>query len=453
MKIVFPKHLKPKVRKILKIFKQVKFITGYTSKHPLAVTKAILTLVFEGYDAFARKLARAQKRQRKYAPSRLKFSPVNLLKRLVTVLVSLCVITFYVLSVSIFFISYKFLAFFLSGFSSKVYLKRENLKLNGVSVIIPTWNKKTLVLACLKRLDRILAKENKTFPLEIIVIDNGSNDGTYSAIKSLKTKIPLTILSSDSNLGFARAINWGASQAKYNYLYLLNNDMLPKSGFMTELVTFARLLIAKRRPFFGLSSQIFFYDPKKRREESGKTYFLPDFGFLRVAHCVHPDNLLTPSPTGYPGGGSSLINKRLFILLGGYDHLLYRPLYDEDMDLGYTAWKLGFPSYFIPSSQVIHHHRSSSSRLNVDPNYYMFKNWLVFILKHYDSISLIIRHLVFYTIRMFYHKQYLSYALDNLKLIPLIYYQKLKLTFYRPVYKSKELLNFPKFELTHPLTL
>jgi len=444
------------VKKIYKVNKKnVKIFIKYFISRPFSLIKGLFFLLLKGPTKLFDKLQQIENKQKKIETTpyykllqikhwlnKIFFSPICFLK---FIFFKFFIFIYFFITI-LFLLTSKLFYLIFSVFRRKLQINKDKTIINGISFIIPTWNKKDMVLDCVKNLDKIASSENTNIPKEIIVIDNGSIDNTYEALKKLETVTSLRVIHSKINLGFARGINLGASKAKYNYIYLMNNDMIPKPKLITEIVNFAQKLLKKNKPFFGLSSQIFFYDPKKRREESGKNYYHPDFGYLYVAHCINDNNLQTPSITGYPGGGSSLINKDLFLKLGGYDKDLYLPLYDEDFDLGFIAWKLGFPSYFVPSSQIIHHHRSSSKKLSRDPNYYMFKNWVTFILKNYDSCSLILSHIFFYPFRMFRDQRFVNYAWENTKIIHKILYKKIMLSRFERVYKDSELINFPKFE-------
>jgi len=318
--------------------------------------------------------------------------------------------------------------------------------LDGISFIIPTWNKKDMVLKCLSLLDQIVSEERSELPIEIIVIENGSIDGTYEALNKLKTKNRLVILKQSTNLGFARAINLATKSAQYNYLYLLNNDMEPQKNFLSELIKLSQKLIDKNNLFFGLASQIFFYDKSKRREESGKTFFHMHNGFLDVAHVMNNFNLENISITAYAGGGSSLINKHLFMKLGMFDHKTYTPLYCEDMDMGYLAWKYGYPSYFLPSSQIVHHHQSSSKNLAHNPRYFMYKNFVAFILKNTTSTNLFFKHLFIFIFKIIIDKDSFNYARENLKNCINIFKSRVKSNKYLPIFSDRDLLDFVKFE-------
>jgi GT2 family glycosyltransferase len=337
-------------------------------------------------------------------------------------------------------------------FAKPFKLSSAQIKLNGVSFIIPTWNKSQMVVTCVRLLDQCLNREAGQLPTEIIVVENGSTDDSVVALRRLKTKTKLTVIASPVNLGFAKGINLGVSKAKYNYVYVLNNDMETPAGMLKNILKQAKSLIERDKPFFGLATQIFFFDPTKRREESGKTYASFTFGFITVAHFVSEMVLKKPSLTLYPGGGSSLLNKHAFSAIGGYDHAAFTPLYCEDLDAGLVAWKLGLPSFFEPSSTIIHHHRSSTKNLSQNPNYFMYKNWLVLLLKNLDHPWLIVQHLVFYPLRIIADRQHCRYAVDALKHIVPIFLAKVSLFRFKQRYSEKELLNFVSFETHHDIS-
>lgn len=375
---------------------------------------------------------------------KLTHTPIKLLK----LIFKITFVLFYFFIIIIFF-SLSYIIFLISRpFAKKIKIPPKYLKLNGVSFIIPTWNKKKMVLNCLKNLTIALESNSTGVKTEVIVIDNGSIDKTSPSIKLFikKTKIPINLVTLSNNLGFAKAINLGVKQSKYNYVYLLNNDMMVAKDFFSKLIIFAQKIIRSNKNFFGIASQIFFYDKTKRREESGKTYTNFNPQIINVAHCVNLQNLQKNSLTAYPGGGASLINKYLFLKMGGYDHQAYIPLYCEDLDLGWNAWKSGFPSYFCHQSQVIHHHRSSTKNLNRDPNFYLYKNLLVFGLKNYNQPKNFLSHSFFYSLSTLPNPNHRYYAIEALKNLPNIFLSKIKTYKHATSIPELKLINFIDFE-------
>ena len=373
----------------------------------------------------------------------------NLLKPTFVFPFKLVLIFCYIIIIVCFYFLYKLVYFLTYFFQKPLQLPSSCAALNGVSFIIPTWNKAKLVTACVKKLTAVLESENPQIQKEIIIVNNGSTDKTVKSIESITSSIPIRLVNLPQNLGFSPAINLGVGLAKYNYIYLLNNDMIPKPNFFLSIINFAQSKIDKHSWFFGISSQVFFFDKAKRREESGKTYIFPFFGIIQAAHIVNHQNLSEPSLTCYPGGGSSLINKHLFNLLGGYDYQTYRPGYCEDLDLGFLAWRFSYPSYFVPKSHIIHHHQSSYKKITADPTHYLFKNYIAFTLKNISNFSLFLNHIISFSLYALVDKKHFNYILEIIPILPSIFASKISLLKYRSQFKDSDLFDFIRFEISH----
>ncbi len=98
------------------------------------------------------------------------------------------------------------------------------------SIIIPVWNKIELTRQCVAAL--AAATTDVTF--EVIVVDNGSVDGTKEFLAELKGNVQ--IIRNEQNLGFAKGCNQGARAARGKYLVFLNNDTIPQSHWLNPLV-------------------------------------------------------------------------------------------------------------------------------------------------------------------------------------------------------------------------
>ncbi|MGH9627421.1 MAG: glycosyltransferase, partial [Bryobacteraceae bacterium] len=95
------------------------------------------------------------------------------------------------------------------------------------------------------------------------------------------------------------------------------------------------------------------------------------------------DQISTPFPCFYGGGGSCAFDRRKFLELGGFDELL-RPFYLEDTDVGYLAWKRGWKVLYQPRSIVYHEHRGTIGR-KFSPGYIqsvLKKNFILFCWKN-----------------------------------------------------------------------
>jgi len=98
------------------------------------------------------------------------------------------------------------------------------------SVVIPLYNRAELTRQCLTA----LAEVTQDVRYEVVLVDNGSTDGTHEVLDSLSGNVQ--ILRNESNLGFARACNQGARVARGKHLVFLNNDTVPLRGWLRALV-------------------------------------------------------------------------------------------------------------------------------------------------------------------------------------------------------------------------
>ncbi len=221
----------------------------------------------------------------------------------------------------------------------------------GISVVIPTRNGREMVAGLLPVLETMLQGR----PSEIILVDNGSQDGSAEFINKSHPQCRVDV--HPEPLTFARAVNRGIAMAAYSHVLLLNNDMRPKPDFIDPLFE-----AFKQVPdLFCATAQIFFPEGK-RREETGKAVMLsrPDRRHFPV-ECGEPIEGEDGSYVFYGSGGCSLYDTAKLKALGLFGQM-FEPTYVEDLDIGFRAWQRGWPTVFVARSHVIHDHRSTTSR-------------------------------------------------------------------------------------------
>ncbi|HUH62478.1 MAG TPA: glycosyltransferase, partial [Terracidiphilus sp.] len=223
----------------------------------------------------------------------------------------------------------------------------------GVTVVIPSRNGKELLARLLPEVVRQIG----SMAGEIIVVDNGSDDGTADFLR--QTYPNIAIEQSAAPLSFARAVNAGIHRARYSHVCLLNNDMLIEASF------FAALLAAFERipDLFCATAQIFFA-PGQRREETGKAVMPLATDRKPVDFPVRCDLPIPGEDLSYVlygSGGCSLYDTGKLLALGGMDEA-YQPAYVEDLDIGFRAWQHAWPSVFVAGARVEHRHRATTSR-------------------------------------------------------------------------------------------
>ncbi|HWE07014.1 MAG TPA: glycosyltransferase, partial [Rhizomicrobium sp.] len=226
----------------------------------------------------------------------------------------------------------------------------------AASLVIPNWNGRHLLE---NFLPSWLAAIEAHPGSEVLIVDNGSTDGSAEWIRSHYPQA--RVLALERNLGFGGGSNAGFREASNDVVVLLNSDMRVEPDFLAPLLAgFAPHGKGEDESVFAVSCQIFLGDPSKRREETGLTEGWWQDGGLRVSHREDPavDRLF---PCFYGGGGSCAFDRAKFLELGGFDELL-APFYLEDTDIGFQAWKRGWKVLYQPASVVHHEHRGTIGR-------------------------------------------------------------------------------------------
>lgn len=254
----------------------------------------------------------------------------------------------------------------------------------SASFVIPNWNGRDLLE---KYLPSVLAAAGYDENNEVIVVDNGSADGSAAFVREHFPQVRLLAL--PQNLGFGGGSNLGIREARNDIVVLLNSDMRVDPGMLPPL-----LAAFDDEKVFSVTCQIFFSDPAKRREETGLTHVWWSGGMPRVRHVVE-EGIQRPFPCFYGGGGSTAFDRRKFLELGGFDHLL-APFYLEDTDLGFLAWKRGWKVLYQSASHVWHEHRGTIGK-NFKRAYIentIRKNLLLFCWKNIHEPRRLAEHLL-----------------------------------------------------------
>lgn len=222
------------------------------------------------------------------------------------------------------------------------------------SIVTVSWNGRHFLQNLLPSLRAAIQEHGGDH--EVIVVDNGSTDGTTAWLASEYPWVKVVAL--PENRFFVRGNRAGVEAATRDVLVFLNNDMIVQSGFLGPL------LEGLRDPrVFGVSAEVFFRDPGKRRDETGRTRGEIRRGWLKLAHVLptRDERELRHVPTFWAGGGSSAFDRATYLELGGFD-TLYDPFYMEDAGLSYAAWKRGLHVLFTARSSVLHEHRGTSRK-------------------------------------------------------------------------------------------
>lgn len=213
-----------------------------------------------------------------------------------------------------------------------------------ISVVIPNYNGGNLLE---KNIPKVyLALDNyKSGKVEVIVVDDCSEDQSKEILNKLKLKYTFLIIKSTSkNLGFSSAVNLGVSASKGEIVILLNTDVIPEKGFLQPLLD-------------SFSDDKVFAAGCMDKSIEGNKIILRGRGLgeWKRGFLVHRRGEVNKKNTLWVSGGSGAFRKSIWQKLGGFNEL-YNPFYWEDIDLSYRALKSGYKVFFESKSIVVHEH-------------------------------------------------------------------------------------------------
>ncbi len=234
-----------------------------------------------------------------------------------------------------------------------------------VSILMVNWNTREMTLACLAS----LYAETRAASFEVILVDNGSGDGSADAIRAAYPQVRL--LAETVNHGFAKANNIAAEKAKGRYLLLLNTDTVVQNSAVDQLVSFA-----DANPAAGIwGGRTIFADGTLNptsvwgritpwsaitfalglsRLFSNSSFFNPEgFGNWRRDSVRHVDIV---------SGCFFLIERDFWNRLNGFDPAFF--MYGEEADLCARAHAEGAKPLMTPDAQIIHYGGASSARFS-----------------------------------------------------------------------------------------
>lgn len=238
------------------------------------------------------------------------------------------------------------------------------------SVVIPNWNGKHLLKTCLSSLQKQTFKD-----LEVILVDNGSIDGSVDYIHKYFPFVKVITL--DKNYGFAKAVNEGIKASKGKYVCLINNDTEVDKNCLQYLVEAAK---NKKDVGFVAAKMLNFYN-RDRIDSAGD--WIDVVGHANNIGQGEKDDEVFNKP-GYVflvTGGGGLFKKQVFEKVGLLDEDYFA--YFEDVDLCLRAQLQGFKGWFEPRAKIYHIHKATSNKVKPLAEYWQFRNMTQTIIKDF----------------------------------------------------------------------
>lgn len=263
-----------------------------------------------------------------------------------------------------------------------------------LSVCIVSWNRSDLLEQCLNS----IYTSRQRIPFEVIVVDNGSSDGSPDLVGR---KYPQTILIRNTdNRGFARANNQALKVSKGRYCFLLNNDTRVPDDTFQKMVEFM-----ERYPDAGIAT-CRIYNPVTRKSETGagadirltpSAIFWNDLISLTGLHKVFPQSVWiqnhiwagrdssSPRRVSHISGAGMIVRKSALEDVGLLDERFF--MYLEETDWCYRFRDAGWNVYYTPEAEIVHV-GEGSSRLRGDRNRIYYDSLCKFFAKHYGVLAM-----------------------------------------------------------------
>ncbi len=221
------------------------------------------------------------------------------------------------------------------------------------SVAIVSWNGREHLATCLAAL---AAQDDPGIPWEVLVLDNGSTDGTAEWLARAHPEVRL--VASPRNLGFCAGNVRLVEAAAGDAVALLNNDTRPEPGWLAALVA---ALAGAPADVAAVSGKI--VDWEGERLDFGRGVMTFDghafqLDFRRPLIQARVPEAGEELP--FACGGNMLVRRESFLAAGGFSPEYFA--YLEDVDLGWRLWSGGERVLFAPAA-VVHHRSSATSDL------------------------------------------------------------------------------------------
>jgi GT2 family glycosyltransferase len=253
-----------------------------------------------------------------------------------------------------------------------------------LSVVVLSWNTRGLLLACL----RALFGEDPRHRREVIVVDNGSNDGSADAVAHAFPQVRL--IRNPENRLYAVGNNQGAFAATGEFVCTLNSDTEVRPGALDQLVDFLRAhpghgAVAPRlvdpdgtvqracQRFPTLMSALCF--------DSWWGKWWPG-SWVQDRYLMRDFDHLSSRDVDQPPGACFCMRRDEYVRMGGLDEEL--SLFYNDVDLSKRLWRAGRKVHYLAEAEVMHH-RGASTRSFTRMLVVWHRNRIAYYKKHYGG--------------------------------------------------------------------
>lgn len=248
------------------------------------------------------------------------------------------------------------------------------MNLDRTCIIILNWNGKERTLACLQSV--------QSADCSIIVVDNGSTDGSIYAIRE---KFPdCTVIETGANLGYSAGNNRGIQHGLkrgFDYFFILNNDTTVDPNCLPSL-----LKQMEEEPEVGiLGTMLSRMEDPENLDHLGGNWNPKTCNFEFVGYREKRRQIRLPKQLDYVCGAAVMIRREVFEKVGLFDPRFF--LFWEEADLCFRARKKGFRISLCSSALVFHQVSASFTTKKTHAAYFVYRNRLLWIEKNLSGYA------------------------------------------------------------------
>ena len=252
-----------------------------------------------------------------------------------------------------------------------------------LSVVIPSYNTCDLIEQAI----RTVVEASSGLEVEIIVVDNASQDGS---VEMIKRKFPeVQLIQNERNLGFAAANNLAFARSQSRYVLLLNSDTIVRPDTLHCLVNFldshpeaaaagckilnpdGTLQLESRRSFPTPMAAFYKLSGLSRLFSKSRRFGRYNLTFLDEGDVSEVDAL---------SGSCMMVRRDVIEEVGPLDEDYF--MYGEDIDWCYRMQQAGWKIYYVPETEIIHFRGESGKKVEMRVQYRKNEAMAIFVQKH-----------------------------------------------------------------------
>lgn len=252
-----------------------------------------------------------------------------------------------------------------------------------IDIVIVNWNAGYRLKVCVESVN----KYSSNIVSKIIVIDNGSTDGSEQAIENFENVLLIRV---GQNLGFGRACNLGATYSDSEFILFLNPDTLL---YEHTLVKVFEQMKQESNAHVGICGVRLFDEHNKTsrcvsRFPSVKGFLSHALGldrfFPSLGHFMAEWDHESTREVDQIIGAFFFVRRNLFFKLNGFDERFF--VYFEEVDFSFRAKKWGWTSLYYANASAFHEGGGTSNQIKGKRLFYSLKSRLLYTSKHFNYI-------------------------------------------------------------------